>query len=139
MCFPVLNVKSLCQKCKFCFHYGRRLFQSNVTTLLSCSAGFYSLSGILISILFLPYFLSVTTIELISAIFIALGVKFAGYSGLMLSDVTTIFFVYLLMHFQNPVVIIKLIIFRLLEAYFIIHEWVRLSECKCMCDILSNF
>ena len=115
------------KNCKFCPYCGRRLFHPHVTPLLLGSAGLYFLNGILTGILFFPYLSFATVIEFASAIFIALGVKFAGYLGLMQSTVNTIFLIYLLTHFQNFALIIILIISHLLAAYLIIHEWEKFT------------
>ena len=115
---------------KFCPYCGRRVFHPHTTPILLISAGIYFLNAVLLFISFSPHLLFTAMLELIVAILLSLGVKYAGYLGLMLSVLNTIFSIYFLAQFQNPTIaitLITLIISHLIGAYLIIHEWENLT------------
>ncbi|MGB9756830.1 MAG: hypothetical protein ACPLVJ_03510 [Candidatus Bathyarchaeales archaeon] len=112
---------------KYCPYCGRRVFNPHTTPLLLISAGIYFLNAVLLFISFSPYLLFTAMLELTVAILLGLGVKYAGYLGLMLSILNTIFSIYFLAQSQNLTIVIILIITHVIGAYLIIHEWENLT------------
>ena len=114
------------RKYNFCPKCGARLFRPVDAPLLMLAAGIYLLNVIIIFILFTPFLLFTSILELGTVIFLLVGRKAGGYLSLILL-INIPFLIYFCIFISFSFSALILIFTHLIGVYLVIKEWNKLA------------